>query len=73
MMRPTPGGTARRLLAVVLAVSVAPGASAVVGGYTPTADEYRFDAVAAFGKTNRLLGPVEYNNHFGAGTLIDCE
>jgi hypothetical protein len=50
-------------------------ASAIVGGYAPAANEYRFDAVAALGKTANLCGPIAYNNNnnTGSAVLIDCE
>jgi len=47
--------------------------SAIIGGYAPMADEYRFDAVAAFGRTTNLCGPNNYNVNSGSAVLIDCE
>jgi hypothetical protein len=51
-------------------------AIAVIGGYEPDANDKRFDAVAAFGRTANLMcnecgGPCANNS--ASGTLIDCE
>jgi hypothetical protein len=63
-------------LAVMSALIPAFSGHAIVGGFVPANDEYRFDAVAAFGKTN-LLDPcccgAQCAGHSWCGTLIDCE
>jgi hypothetical protein len=61
------------LVAVIAIASAAGQSQAIVGGYAPSANEYRFDAVAAFGVTDNLCGPNSYNINSGSATLIDCE
>ncbi|MGJ8636468.1 MAG: GC-type dockerin domain-anchored protein [Phycisphaerales bacterium] len=42
----------------------------IINGTIPDPDDWRFDAVAAFGKTDLMINVDNYGNHFGNGTLI---
>jgi hypothetical protein len=58
------------VIALTAAMITGAPALAIVGGDPPPADEYRFDAVAAFSFKEWLNGDVYEHNHFCCGTLI---
>jgi hypothetical protein len=60
----------------VVTIAATEPASSIIGGFIPAIDEYRFDAVAAFGVTNNLhcdYCTTSCSAQGGSGTLIDCE
>jgi hypothetical protein len=64
---------ATALIAAALSLASSAPSGGIVGGFVPTAEDTRFDAVAAFGRTINLDCSNQCSNHFACGTLIDCE